>query len=67
VEDSPATAAAVLELLEHDELRRRMGDAAHARARCEQTWAQRAGQYDQLLRGLAASHDRTRREQKAIA
>lgn len=53
-EDDPAaTAAAIVRLLEDDALRRRMGEAARARALATQTWAHRVRAYDELLRSLA--------------
>jgi phosphatidylinositol alpha-1,6-mannosyltransferase len=52
-EDDPArTARAILALLEDDERRRTMGEAARRRAVQEQTWVHRAAAYDALLSDL---------------
>jgi phosphatidyl-myo-inositol dimannoside synthase len=50
--DPAATASAVLALLEDDDRRRAMGEAARIRALAEQTWEQRATTYDRCLRDL---------------
>jgi phosphatidylinositol alpha-1,6-mannosyltransferase len=50
--DAEATASAILRLLDDEPLRRRLGQAALARARNEQTWENRMKEYDALLRGL---------------
>lgn len=50
--DVPATAEALIALLENDSLRMRLGQAAQQRALAEQTWESRAAGYDRLLRGL---------------
>jgi phosphatidylinositol alpha-1,6-mannosyltransferase len=51
--DPGATAVAVLTLLEDDDRRRAMGDAARIRALAEQTWEHRAKLYDHGLRDLS--------------
>ena len=50
--DPAATAAAVLSLLEDEDRRRAMGEAARSRAAAEQTWEHRARAYDRCLRDL---------------
>lgn len=51
-DDAPATARAICDLLEHDERRLAMGDAALARALSAYTWSRKAAEYDGLLRDL---------------
>ncbi|MGB5399370.1 MAG: glycosyltransferase, partial [Thermoanaerobaculia bacterium] len=50
--DAPATAEALVALLENESLRARLGQAAQERALAEQTWRARAVDYDRLLRDL---------------
>ena len=58
-EGDPAdTARLIGELLQDDRRRKRMGDAARARALSEQTWAQRAARYDCALRDAVRSAGR---------
>jgi phosphatidyl-myo-inositol dimannoside synthase len=52
-EDDPnRTARALLTLLEHDQKRKQMGEAARQRALREQSWVHRAQAYDVFLRKL---------------
>ncbi len=53
--DEADTARAVIELLADDTRRLAMGDAAHRRARTEQTWQHRIKRYDDLLAQVASS------------
>jgi len=50
--DVPATAKALIALLEDESLRTQLGQQAQARALAEQTWTTRAVDYDRLLRSL---------------
>lgn len=56
--DHAATAAAILRLTSDVALRTRMGAAARERALREQTWENRAREYDRLLRSLVANRNR---------
>jgi phosphatidylinositol alpha-1,6-mannosyltransferase len=51
--DEHSTAAVITRLLQDDELRARMGQAARQYAQQEQTWQHRISAYDELLRQLA--------------
>jgi phosphatidyl-myo-inositol dimannoside synthase len=50
--DVAATARAICDLLEHDDDRRRMGEAARLRALSDFTWRRKAAEYDGVLRRL---------------
>lgn len=50
--DVGRVAAAVERLLSDEALRRRMGEDARCRALSEQTWTRRAGEFEEILRGL---------------
>jgi phosphatidylinositol alpha-1,6-mannosyltransferase len=53
-EDDPKdTAKAILNLLEDEQLRKRLGRSGQKRALGEQTWQECAHQYDEILRSLA--------------
>ncbi len=52
-EDAPATAGAILSLLENEAERRAMGERARRRASAEQTWERCAARYDEALRSVA--------------
>ncbi len=54
-DDPQAVAGVLVRLLRDDDLRRAMGEAARERAIREQTWDQRAQEYDRFLRALLAS------------
>ncbi len=51
--DVAATARAIGDLLERDDDRRRMGEAARSRALSGYTWSRKAIEYDGVLRGLS--------------
>jgi glycosyltransferase involved in cell wall biosynthesis len=51
------TAAAIVDLIEHVEARRRLGEAARAWALRELTWSAMADRYDELYGRLAARRD----------
>jgi phosphatidylinositol alpha-1,6-mannosyltransferase len=51
-DDAPATAAAILSLLENEGLRRRMGEAARRRALQEQSWEGRGREYSEMLQDV---------------
>ncbi|MCK6579730.1 MAG: glycosyltransferase family 4 protein [Anaerolineae bacterium] len=51
-EDPDDTARGILRLLDDEPLRRTMGEQARARALSEQTWRQRAAEYDRVFREL---------------
>lgn len=57
-DDETQTARAILSLLRDKQRRQRMGEAGRERALREQTWEQRAREYDTLLRSLLYKRDR---------
>ncbi|MCI0615111.1 glycosyltransferase family 4 protein, partial [bacterium] len=58
--DERATAKAIIQILKDEEFRQQMGEKARHYAITQQTWAKRIAHYDQFLREILQSSNRSR-------